>query len=140
MSSDRHSIHPTRWSSEDGIAALIALIALSIFTLFGLSMTLNSTTEIRVSDNYESQIQASNAALAGLHHGRELLRGIRFDDILVGPDGAADTSTSYLTQARTPGFRNPMGWNTGRSLNMLDPSSYLAGIPDDGDQTPLTHL
>jgi len=117
---------------DEGIAALIALIALSIFSLLGLSMVLNSTTEIRISDNYESQVQASNAALAGLNLGRELLRGVRFDDILVGPDGVADTSTAYLTQARTHSFRNPIDWNTGRSLNILDPSSYLGSLPDDG--------
>jgi hypothetical protein len=133
MAPKKHSGHVNTWASgEEGIAALIALIALSIFTLLGLSMSLNSTTEIRISDNYESQVQASNAALAGLHHGRELLRGLRFDDLLAGPDGAADTSTAYLTQARTPSFRNPMGWTAARSLNILDPSYDLAGHPDDG--------
>jgi hypothetical protein len=103
-----------------------------MFTLLALSMSLNTTTEIRISDNYESQIQASNAALAGINHGRELLRGLRFDDLLVGPDGVADTSTSYLTQARTHGFRSPMAWKTGRALDILNPSSYLGTIADDG--------
>jgi len=133
MAPNRHLSHVKTWTGgEDGIAVLIALIALSIFTLLALSMSLNTTTEIRISDNYESQIQATNAALAAINHGRELLRGLQFNDLLVGPDGAAGTSTTYLTQARTHGFRSPMAWKTGRALDILNPSSYLSIIADDG--------
>jgi hypothetical protein len=117
---------------QEGMAVLIALVALSIFSLLGLSLVLNSATEVRISDNYESQVQANNAALAGLHHGRELLRGIRFNDILPGPNGATDGSTSYLTQARTHAFRNPLSWSAARALNIEDPLSLLSKAYDDG--------
>jgi Tfp pilus assembly protein PilX len=132
MTLRRHLNHVKgRNRDEEGIAVLIALIALSIFALLGLSLVLNSTTEVRISDNYESQVQASNAALAGLHHGRELLRGLQFNDLLVGPDGAAESSTTYLTQAHAHSFRNPVAWTAGRSLNILDPSSSLSSYSDD---------
>jgi hypothetical protein len=103
-----------------------------MFSLLGLSMALNSATEVRISDNFESQIQAENAALAGLHHGRELLRGLRFNDLLVGPDGMADTSTAYLTQAHAHSFRNPLSWGMARSLDILNPMSGLGSLSDDG--------
>jgi hypothetical protein len=119
-------------SGEEGLAVLIALIALSMFSLLGLSMMLNSATEVRISDNYESQVQAENAALAGLHHGRELLRGLQFNDLLVGPDGSADSSTTYLTQAHTHSFRNPLSWRVARSLDILSPMSSLSTVSDDG--------
>jgi len=133
MTSLRHSNHDKPWAhGEEGIAVLIALTALSIFSLLGLSLILNTTTEVRISDNYESQVKATNAALAGINHGRELLRGLQFNDLLVGPDGAADTSPTYLTQAQTHSFRNPVAWTAGRSLNILDPSSSLSSYSDDG--------
>ena len=69
------SLNRVRPGNEDGIAVMVALIALSLFSLIGLYMALNSTTELRVSDNYESRVQANYAAQAGLQHGRELLKG-----------------------------------------------------------------
>jgi hypothetical protein len=133
MPSFRHPNHVNyRNPDDEGIAVLIALIALSMFSLLGLSLILNTTTEVRISDNYESQVQATNAAMAGLHHGRELLRGLRFNDLLVGPDGAADTSPTYLIQAHAHSFRNPVAWTAGRSLNIQDPSSSLTSYSDDG--------
>jgi hypothetical protein len=71
-------------------------------------MAINATTEVRVSDNYESQVQARFAAQAGLNHARELLRGLRFDYHLKGPDGLIDAGPTDLVQARTYAFRNPL--------------------------------
>ena len=117
---------------EDGMAILIALIALSVFSLLGLYMIFNSTTELKVSDNYESQIQARYAAQAGLNHAREVIRGIRFNYLLQGPDGTASALSSYRTYARTSAFRNFVSWSPARSLDILNPASDVSSIPDDG--------
>src|SRR5512136_1187417 len=117
---------------QEGVALVITLIALALFSLLGFYVALRSTTEVRISDNYESAVQARFGALAGLDHARELLRGLNFDDQLKGPDGTYDSSLAYLSQARTFSFRNPIPWPTARSLDILDPSADLAGIPDDG--------
>ncbi len=120
---------------EQGFAVLIALIALSIFSVLGMYMSVNAMTEVRISDNYESKLQASYAARAGIDHVRNLLASdpIQFNDLLNGPDGVPySTSTSYMTQARTQAFRNPLTWQTARSLDILDPSSAVNGLPDDG--------
>jgi hypothetical protein len=117
---------------EDGVAILITLIALSIFSLLSLSMVINATTELKISDNHESQIQARYAAQAGINHARELLRGIRFDDCLKGPDGIHSNSSSYLAQARVAGFRSFIGWYTARSLDVMNPAGEVSFLPDDG--------
>ena len=121
-----------RTRREEGIAVLIALIALSLFSLFGLYMTVNATTELRMSDNYETHVAALYAAKAGLSHTRELLKGIQFNDLLKGPDGTHDTSVTYLAQARLYSFRNPISLAQARALDILSPSATLSGIADDG--------
>ncbi len=118
--------------SEEGLALVIALIALSLMSLLGIYVALNSSDEIRVSDNYESEIQARFAARAGLNHARDLLRGIQFDDLLRGPDGDYNSGAAYLSQARTLSYRNPIHWATARSLDILNPAADVSGVSDDG--------
>jgi hypothetical protein len=67
-----------------------------------------------------------------LNHARELLRGLNFNSLLTGPDGAHSNDGSYLAQARTFAFRNPVTWTVARSLDILSPGGSLTGIPDDG--------
>jgi Tfp pilus assembly protein PilX len=126
------TLEPSTWRDQEGLAILMSLIALSLFSLLGLYMAINATTEVRVSDNYESQVQARFAAQAGLNHARELLRGLRFDYHLKGPDGLIDAVTTGLVQARTYAFRNPLDWATARSINILDPANDVAAAGDDG--------
>lgn len=117
---------------QGGFALLIALIALSLFSVVGLYLSLIATSEVRISDNYESYIQARAAAMAGLNHARVLLKGLRFDDLLQGPDGTYNTAPAYLASARTHSYRSPVDWSTARMLNILDPAGFLEGGPDDG--------
>lgn len=111
---------------------LIALMALSIFSLLGLYGVFNATMELKMSDNYESQVQASYAAKAGINHARELLKGLQFNDLLKGPDGTTSGAGSYIAQAKTYTFRNFVDWATARSLDITNPASAVSGIPDDG--------
>ena len=119
-------------SDESGAALLLALLALTLLSILGFFMSLSATTGVEISDNYESHVQATYAALAGLHHARVLFRGLDLNDLLKGPDGAYDADESYMSQARSFEFRNPVPLLTARSLDVIDPSSDVAGIPDDG--------
>ncbi len=118
--------------SESGLALLLTLIALSLFSLIGLLAALDSASELRISDNHESHIRAENASRAGMSHARELLRGTVFDDLLEGPDGAHDASAAYITYARSFAFRNPLPWTLARSIDLSSPVGDLGGIADDG--------
>jgi hypothetical protein len=126
------TLEASTWHEEAGLAILMSLIALSLFSLLGLYMVFNATTEVRVSDNYESQLQARFAAQAGLNHARELLPGLQFDYHLKGPDGLSDAGARDLVRARTYAFRNPLDWATARSINILDPAKDVAVGADDG--------
>ncbi len=121
-----------RGSSESGLATLIALIALSVFSLLGLYLSLDAAVEVRLSDNYEAHLQSSVAARAGLEHAGELLRGLEFDDLLKGPDGTYDSDMASLLVARTYAYRNPLPWAEALSLDIGDPSGAIMGLSDDG--------
>jgi len=118
--------------SERGSALIIALLALFLFAVIGLYMTLNATTELCISDNFESQLQATHAALAGLNHAGALIRGLQFDDLLKGPDGTFDQSVSYINWAKEFSFRNPLPLEKALSCDIYDPSDEISGFPDDG--------
>ncbi|NWG12529.1 MAG: hypothetical protein HXY20_03240 [Acidobacteria bacterium] len=118
--------------NEEGMALLIALVALTLISLIGFLSALDAATELKISDNYESRTQAIEAAQAGLNHARELLRGLSFDDQLAGSDGIHDSSTTYLALARRCAFRNPISWVLARSLHVSDPAGDVAGMSDDG--------
>lgn len=117
---------------ESGAALLLALLVLSILSLLGLFMAINATTGVQISDNYESQLQATYAALAGLNHARILLRGLALNDLLRGPDGIYDGSAAYLAEAKSYRFRSPLTLLSAQTLTVIDPSLDVSGIPDDG--------
>lgn len=120
------------FSNETGLALLICLTVLALFSLIGLSVALNASTEMRLGDNFEALIQSRQAALAGLSHARELLKGLVFNDLLTGPDGDYDHGPTYLVRARKHGYRNPVDWSLAVRLNVNDPTAQLSGFPDDG--------
>jgi hypothetical protein len=117
---------------QSGVALLITLLTLSLFSLLGLSMVFNATTSVRISDNFESQLQATYAAIAGLNHASALLHGLEWNAVLKGPDGAYDNSASYRSLAKTFGFRMPLSLLAAQTLNIFDPVLDAATISDDG--------
>jgi hypothetical protein len=119
-------------SCEKGAAIIITILALFLFTVLGLYMTLNATTGLYISDNFESRLQATYAALAGLNHARALFRGLALNDLLKGPDGTFDQNAPYVKQAKSFSFRNPLPQEKAFSLSIEDPSSEVTGTPDDG--------
>jgi hypothetical protein len=118
--------------NESGSALLLTLIALALLSLLSFFVILNANTGVKISDNFETQIQATYAALAGLNHARALVRSLSFNDLLRGPDGAYSNFASYLVQARTFEFRNPIPLLTALSLDISNPAMAFTGIPDDG--------
>jgi hypothetical protein len=125
-------LRESRSREEKGSALLLVLLALSILALLGLFMTIEATTGLYISDNYESRVQATYAAMAGLNHARALMRGLENDAFLKGLDGAYNPDFSYLEQAKKFSFRNPFPLVTAHSLDISDPDPDVSGIPDDG--------
>jgi hypothetical protein len=123
---------PSKFQRETGSALLITLLVLCILSLLGFYLAIQANTGLEISDNYEAEIQATYAALAGLNHARALLRGLAFDDLLKGPDGIYENSSSYLAQAKKFEFRNPLPWQSARSLDIFDPAFLPPNVADDG--------
>jgi Flp pilus assembly pilin Flp len=122
-----------QWLRDDqGIAMILVLIALTLITAFSSYMIVTSVEDLKTSDNSESMIQARFAAKAGIDHARELLRGANFDGVLQGPDGAYDGSTAHLEAARQFSYRNLLSWSALRPLDILDPTSAVSSLADDG--------
>jgi hypothetical protein len=103
-----------------------------VFATIGLFFSVNATTALRISDNFETMTRARYAALAGISHARELLRGLHWNDLLRGPDGVYDGSGAYMNLARTHQFRNPWDWRLARTVDVADPGPDLPLGADDG--------
>lgn len=117
---------------ERGSALVVVLIGLALLALIGLWMGLSATSEVQISDNFEAELRARYASLAGINHARDALRGANFDEMLRGPDGIVDTSAAYFAEARTLSFRNPISWAQARAIDLSEPSGDLVGVSDDG--------
>ncbi len=118
--------------SERGFALLITLIILALFCLIGFYLGVNAATEIRVSDNYEAEVQARSAAYAGLDHARAALRGLDFTTLLQGPDGQYDADPANIARARALSYRNPIPFSLARALDIRDPGADVGSLPDEG--------
>jgi hypothetical protein len=119
-------------NDESGSALLLTLIALALLSMISFFVILSANTEVKISNNFESQVRATYAALAGLNHARALVRGLSFTDLLRGPDGMYDKSASYFALARKFEFRNPLPLSTVFSLDISNAAAALPGVPDDG--------
>ena len=119
---------------EEGMAALIALCALSIFSLVSFYMAFGAKTELRISDNHESEVQAVyarlrriNPAIAGEDAGTLLFE---FDG---GATGVFDGNRCNDHPAADP--RRTMGecWIEGsRGVLRLDGEARLHFKPHRG--------
>lgn len=125
-------IRLSEYPEDAGAALLLALVALMLLSLLGLFLSLGAATGVHISDNYEGDVQATYAALAGLRHARVLFRGLALNDLLCGPDGTYDASESYQAEARGYRFRMPLPLPMAQILDVIDPSPDVAGINDDG--------
>jgi hypothetical protein len=81
--------------SESGIALLTVLLAMALLTVIGAAITSVGIVEFRTSINHRSATRALLLADAGATHALALMRGelseYTYSDLLLGPDGVADT-------------------------------------------------
>ena len=117
---------------ETGMALMLVMFALALVSILGLVLTMNSITEVRISDNSESHAQAALAAISGLNHARVAVRGLDFDALLKGPDGVYDAGAAYMNDAKSFAFRLPFSILTAQTLNIEDPLADIGDAPDDG--------
>ncbi len=92
--------HPGGGENGFIIIAVIALIA--ILALVGTVAVLTTTTEIKISSNYKTGVQAFHAAQAGAEEARARLRGSSDDDDYAGDPASPDPAWSaYILTSDT---------------------------------------
>ncbi|MBI4484366.1 MAG: hypothetical protein HY652_15950, partial [Acidobacteria bacterium] len=118
-------------NKENGIALFIALVALSLLSLLGLSVAYNAMTEMQISDNMETGVASLFLAESGAELAREMARGTDFNVLLTGPNLVGNT-----TNPAGQGFayRNPMELAAARTLDLDGDVRFVTGgvANDDG--------
>jgi hypothetical protein len=76
---------PSRARNEDGIAMIVALMAMSLMMALGLALMLTTTTETKIAGNYRRGSEALYAADAAVERVmQDILTVPNWDDILTG--------------------------------------------------------
>jgi Tfp pilus assembly protein PilX len=85
-------------ASERGMALISALLLLMVMSGLAIALTASGRIEVAMGDNEELYARTRAASEAGLNHGAAIVLGLTstptypLNNILLGPDGAADTS------------------------------------------------
>jgi hypothetical protein len=97
---------------------------MAILALVATVAVITTNTEIKISSNYKTSIQASYAAQAGYEEARARLRGLTFDDNYAGDPASSDpTWSAYILTSDTWEFSTDPN-----DSNYLDPN-YKNYIP-----------
>jgi len=97
----------TAYKDEKGIILVAVLILIFILGIIGTIAAITTTTEMKISSNYKSGVQAFYAAEAGIQEARTRLRGSPSDDYYAGDPNTDDalwsayilTSGSWTTSS-----------------------------------------
>jgi Tfp pilus assembly protein PilX len=65
----------TTWAAESGIVLIAVLVLIVILALVGTVAVITTNTDIKISGNYKTSVQALYAAQAGIEEARTRLRG-----------------------------------------------------------------
>jgi hypothetical protein len=108
MKAMRHRIDVGNRGSE-GFALIVAILALTLLTLLGITLSVTTTTEVQIAANYKRSQQALYNAEAGLEVGKRVLQNMVWDNILPvarGTWSCSDLSTpSTCTPPSAPASR-----------------------------------
>src|SRR5678816_393355 len=98
-----------RLQDEDGVALIIALMAMMLLMALGIALVLTTTTETRISANYREGTEALYAADAAVERvmddiltvpdWSEILSGVRQSAFIDGPAGGTRTCLLYTSDA-----------------------------------------
>jgi hypothetical protein len=120
-----------RWRDQDGIALVVALMALLLLTALGLSLALTTSTETTIAGNFATEREALYAADAGLERAvQALLTAGDWNAVLSG------TTPAPFSDGSPGGDRALPGGGTltlGQVLNMANCGKPTTCSPADMD-------
>jgi Tfp pilus assembly protein PilX len=114
---------PRLHNGEQGMALIVALMAMALMTALGMALMLMSQTETLISANYRDSMEGQYAADAGIER--------VMDDVLTVPDwNTLLASTDGLTSSVTSGFigtapSTPVTMPDGRTINLSNATNMI---------------
>ncbi len=115
------SILSLNLKSERGVALVLALLALMFLTFAGLSLNFNATTDLRISQNHQSAVQAMMAAEEGLRRASRFITssGLELTEALrINPDVPRYEPSTLSYNPGTFGYRYSLDLETARRLEI----------------------
>jgi Tfp pilus assembly protein PilX len=112
---------------EKGIVLIAAISLIALLALVGAVSVVTTTTELAISKNYKTNVQASYAAQAGIEEARLRLRGSSSDPNYAG-DPAANPDPTWSAYILTSN-----SWQTSYDLDYV--GTYTNYIPTTSDHT-----
>jgi Tfp pilus assembly protein PilX len=113
----------TRPGREDGIALIVALLAIVLMTALGMALMLNSQTETMISANYRDATEAEYAADAGIERVMDdVLTVPDWNTLLTSPDGVKAGVTSAFIGASSV---NSITLADGRTLDLTAATNMI---------------
>lgn len=104
---------------DKGVALAAALLALMFLTFAGLSLNFNATTDLRISQNHQSAVQAMMAAEEGLRRASKFITssGLELTEALrINPSVPRYEPSTLSYSPGTFGYRYPLDLETARRL------------------------
>jgi hypothetical protein len=98
----RHPIRTARRGDEGGFALILAILALMLLTTMGITLSLTTSTELQVANNYKWSQQALYNAEAGIEAGKRLLQTMDWSTILPPPRGGSWFDTDPASPPNVP--------------------------------------
>src|SRR3972149_2301120 len=111
----------TTWAAEKGIVFIAVLVLIVILALVGTVAVITTNTDIKISGNYKTSVQALYAAQAGIEEARARLRGASSAANYAGDPAASPNAnwSAYILTTNT--------WQTSDDPNYN--ASYTNYIP-----------
>ncbi len=121
-------------AKQNGIALIAALLGLMLLTILGLSLSFNAITELGISQNHHSAVQALAAAQEGLSRAKEYIRsqGLDFDEALRMNPVVPNYGEKTIPLPGTYAYRYPISLDSARRLKVF--------VHTNGSEDPIARL
>jgi Tfp pilus assembly protein PilX len=112
-----------RAGREDGVALIVALLAIVLMTALGMALMLNSQTETMISANYRDATEAEYAADAGIERVMDdVLTVPDWNTLLTSPDGVkAGVTSAFIGSSNVSNITLP----DGRTLDLAAATNMI---------------
>lgn len=126
----REPIHEQERTGEQGMALILAILALMLLTFLGLTLAVTTSTELQIATNYRWSQQALYNAEAGVEVAKRYLRNVVGWGVFL-PPFRTDVSVGVPAFCTDPNYTAPgPGGEASRTCELSDCDTIVAGNPN----------